>query len=179
MEERYMKSSNIVIGSLFIIFGILLGISMITDIKFELWPFFVLIPGLIFEVSYFRSRKKSDPGLLVPGGILTVIGLLFFFQTLSGWKFINNSWPVFMLAVAVGLFQLYIFGGREKGLLVPVGILAGLFVIFTVSSFEFLQDYSKYIGPIIIVIVGAIIMLKGKRKKNEMPDELKDKKDDI
>ena len=159
-----MKRTNILVGSLFIIFGIVLGISLLTDLKFEFWPLFILIPGLIFELSFFNSRKKADPGLLVPGGILTVIGLLFFFQTLTDWKYNEHLWPVYMLAVAVGLFQLYIFGGREKGLLIPVGILTGLFVIFTVGSLSTIKDYFRYIGPVVIIIIGVIVLLTGKSK---------------
>jgi hypothetical protein len=159
-----MKRTNILVGSLFIIFGIVLGISLLTNLKFEFWPFFILIPGLIFELSFFNSKKKADPGLLVPGGILTVIGLLFFYQTLTDWKYNEHLWPVFMLAVAVGLFQLYIFGSREKGLLVPVGILTGLFVIFTVGSLSTIKDYFRYIGPLVIIIIGIIVLLTGKSK---------------
>ena len=138
-----MKRSNVVVGFLFIIFGVVLGISLLTDLKFEFWPLFVLIPGLVFEISFFSSSKKSDTGVLVPGGILTVIGLLFFFETITDWEYTAHTWPVYLLAVAVGLFQLYIFGKREKGLLVPIGILTGLFAIFTLGSLSSIKNYFR------------------------------------
>lgn len=47
----------------------------------HLWFLCVLIPGLYFEMNYFQTRK--NPGQLVPGGILTVIGLLFCFEILT------------------------------------------------------------------------------------------------
>ena len=38
-------------------------------------------PRTYFEMNYFQTRK--NPGQLVPGGILTVIGLLFCFEILT------------------------------------------------------------------------------------------------
>ena len=161
-----MKRFNILLGSLFILFGVVLGISLLTDLRFEFWPFFILIPGLIFELAFFKSPKKSDPGLLVPGGILTVIGLLYFFETLTGWKYSAHTWPVYMLAVAVGLLQLYIFGKREKGLLIPVYILTGIFIIFMVGNMTSIFEYFKYIGPAVIIIIGIVIVLTGRSKQD-------------
>ena len=34
----------------------------------------------------------------------------------------DNLWPIYPLGVAIGLLQAYLFGGREKGLLISVGI---------------------------------------------------------
>jgi hypothetical protein len=30
------------------------------------------------------------------------------------------TWPVYLLATAFGLFELWLFGGKEKALLIPV-----------------------------------------------------------
>jgi len=42
----------------------------------------------------------------------------------------EKLWPIFPIGVAIGLFQLYIFGKREKELLIPIGILSGLSIFF-------------------------------------------------
>ncbi len=60
-----------------------------------IWPLFLLIPGLMFELSYFGSRR--NPGVLVPGGILTVYSVFFYFNIITGWNFMDNLWPVFLL----------------------------------------------------------------------------------
>ncbi|HEX3029707.1 MAG TPA: hypothetical protein VHT34_10485, partial [Clostridia bacterium] len=41
-----------------------------------------------------------------------------------------KTWPGYILSVAVGLFELYLFGNREKGLLIPVAILGITSLIF-------------------------------------------------
>jgi len=120
-----MNNKNYFWGFFLIIIGILLLRARFFGIQLfhmeRLWPVFVLVPGLCFNRAYFSTRKA--PGLLVPGGIVTTIGLLFFFETMTNWHFSQYTWPIYPLAVAVGLFQLYIFGEQKRRLLVPVGIL--------------------------------------------------------
>jgi hypothetical protein len=131
----------------------------------NLWPLFILVPGLLFESSFFASRR--DPGVLVPGGILTTIGLLFLFETFTGWRFSEYTWPVYPLSVAIGLFQLYLYTGRNPALLIPVFILGG------VSSIAFLSMVlSAVLGalpswfsfglivPVCLIVLGIYIMLR-------------------
>lgn len=66
----------------------------------------------------------------MPGGILTTYGFLFLTNSIFGWHLMEKLWPIFPIGVAIGLFQLYIFGKREKELLIPIGILSGLSIFF-------------------------------------------------
>ena len=156
------RSRNIC-GLVLIILGVLGIMGRVFDFRLfsmaKLWPMFVLIPGICFELGYFSSKKLT--GLLVPGGILITLGMLFFFETTTGWRFSAYTWPVYILAPAVGLFQLYLFGGRNPYLLIPVGILTGIaaisFGLRTISGFSrFLRG--SYIVPIVFVIVGVIVL---------------------
>lgn len=65
----------------------------------NLCPLFILIPGLYFALTYFRLKR--DSGILVSGGILTTIGLLFLFETLTNLQFKTYTWPFYPLAVSV------------------------------------------------------------------------------
>lgn len=163
-----MRPRNLVWGFLFIIFGVLLMLNNFFDIEFfsmhYFWPIFVLVPGLIFEVTYYMTGK--DPGILVPGGILTTIGILFFFETFTNWYFSAYTWPVYPLAVAIGLFQLYLFGGRKWGLLVPIGILTAVSAISFASMvlgtlFNWINF--SFIFPIILILLGIVILFKNIR----------------
>ena len=161
-----MKNKNNFWGFFLIIIGILLFISKLFDIQLfnmgRLWPIFVLIPGLCFNFAYFSTRK--GPGVLVPGGILTTIGLLFFFETMTNWHFAEYTWPVYPLAVAVGLFQLYIFGGRKRELLIPVGILT-LVSATSFASMIFGSINTSLVVPAILVLLGVYLIFgKGNGK---------------
>lgn len=165
-----MRRNGLTWGLIFIVIGgLLLYNNVFGENLFSmarLWPLFILGPGIIFEAGYFGTRK--DPGLLVPGGILTTIGLLFLFQTYTNWHYMRYSWPIFIFAVAIGLFQLYIFSGRPKGLLIPVFILtavAGIsFSILVLNGFMSFINYSL-IAPIALIVIGAFIIFGNHEKK--------------
>lgn len=128
----------------------------------NLWPIFVLVPGILFELSFFSG--KSSAGVLVPGGILTTIGLLFFFETFTNWRFSGSTWPVYIFAPAVGLFQLYLFDKpRNNGLLIPVGILSVVggmsFLGISIDGLWDLLFHNSLVWPIALVVIGIVIVL--------------------
>ncbi|MFZ5990077.1 MAG: hypothetical protein ACOYWZ_23520 [Bacillota bacterium] len=158
-----MKRGSPIWGLILIFIGGLLLYSNAFNVNIfgwhTLWPIFVLGPGLVFEMSYFIGRKA--PGLLVPGGILTTIGLLFFFETFTGWRFAAYTWPIYILSVAIGLFQLYLFSGRPKALLIPVSILTAVAMvslsIIVLNSFMSFIDFGLIIPLALLTLGGYII----------------------
>lgn len=118
----------------------------------DFWVFIVLLVGLSFEFSYFLTGSK--PGLLVPGGIITTIGLLFMFEVATNWNFSQYTWPVYILSVAVGLFQMYLFSKREKGLLIASLIIGGISAVF--MAFMILVEVTSIIRPEIFIPVALI-----------------------
>lgn len=160
-EKYFLGIVLVIIG----VIGILsrgFNISMVRLLNF--WPLVVLIVGIGCEYLYF-SRRKS-PELLVPGGILTTIGLLFIFESITNWRFSGYTWGIYTLAVAIGLFQLYIFGGKENGLLIPVVILTlvslrSLGPMIWTTLFGWIC--TSIILPLAILIFGIYIIIKKKR----------------
>jgi hypothetical protein len=160
-----MKKINSIFGLLLLFIGAMLILSNFGVIEIvwdNLWPLFLLIPGVVFELSYFTYRK--DAGLLVPGGILITYGLLFLVNVNYGWHLMDNLWPIFPLGVAIGLFQLYLFGEREKGLLIPIGILGAISLFFLINNLVFI-DFGLLAG-ILLVLIGIWIIFK-KAKSSE------------
>ncbi|MCX7922859.1 MAG: DUF5668 domain-containing protein [Clostridia bacterium] len=174
------RKNNAIIGLIFIALGVLFLLKNLNifNIDFDFldigflfkyfWPaIFLMLPGFLMHSAFF-SGKNSDPGILVPGGILLTIGFTCQVSMLFGiW---HVMWPGFIAAVAVGLFELYLFGTRDKALLIPVGILGGLSAIFffTISLhglFDF--RFRGFIIPLALIIVGASIMAKNRPGKND------------
>jgi len=154
-----MKKINYLFGLLLLFIGVLLILANFGVIKIgwdNLWPLFLLIPGIVFELSYFIYRK--DAGLLVPGGILITYGLLFSVNVIYGWHLMENLWPIFPLGVAIGLLQLFLFGGREKGLLIPVGILGVISLFFLINNLLFV-DF-RLLAGILLMLIGIWVIFK-------------------
>ena len=169
------EKKSITVGIVLIAIGVLFFLKTmgVVDSYFELfkiwlyWPaVFLIIPGLIFHYAFFNGQR-NNPGLLVPGGILLVLGIVFQANMLIGaWSVL---WPGYIFAVAVGLFELYIFGPREKGLLIPVGILGGLSLIFftKISLKQIIPyDIGGFVLPAVLVIIGLSIIFRDKSKRD-------------
>lgn len=177
-----MNRTGKVLGSIFIILGVLfllknlniigpfwsyINIGYIMSIVFKFWPvLFLFIPGILFHLGFFSGRKR-DPGVLVPGGILLILGAAFQINMLfGGW---DIMWPVYILSVAFGLFELYAFGTRDRGLLIPISILTGLSVLFFISfSANRLLSFNTkpFIVPVALIGIGLLVLFGGKRGNN-------------
>ena len=81
------------------------------------------------------------------------------------WDIWGFMWPGFILAPAVGLFELYLFGKQSKGLLIPVGILTGLSLIFFSMTFNTLGTMARYIIPAMLIFIGVVVLTKDKRRQ--------------
>lgn len=171
-----MRNTGKVLGGILICLGILFLLhnfglfdfwSIFGFIVSRLWAsLFIILPGLLFHWKFF-SGSRRDPGVLVPGGILLVIGIILQINSLfGGW---GITWPFYIFSVAFGLFELYCFGNREKGLLIPIGILGGLSAVFFMSFSlrEILGfDAGPYAIPVVLIVIGLLVLAGGKKSKN-------------
>jgi len=157
MEEEHKH--NIVPGLILILVGILLLLAAFGTFRIELsviWTYIVILIGIVFWIGFITDRTKV--GNVMPGSVLLTIGLVFNYCAREGWEHLTHLWPFFMLAPAFGFYALYFFGGRDRGILVPAGILTILGAIFLLQSY----DYSvRYIGPIALIVIGALLIYRG------------------
>lgn len=155
------RNSNIVIGAVLITLGTLFLLSNLGYVNFSwnyIWPLALLVPGVYMHFAFFTGIDKN-PGILVPGGILTTYGALFYANVFFGWHLMTDLWPLFLIGIAIGLFELYLFGSHDKGLLVPVGILGGIggsALFKTYIRF----DLKDYLIPAVLIIIGIAIISK-------------------
>lgn len=160
------RNSNYIIGGVLIVIGALLLISNLGYMSFDwsyIWPLALLVPGIYMHFSFFTGIDRN-PGILVPGGILTTYGLLFYANIFFGWHIMSQLWPLFLIGIAVGLFEMYLFGTRDKGLLVPVGILGGIGLSMLFRTYMAF-DLKDFLVPVILIIIGIIIIIKKNDKR--------------
>ncbi|QGQ99391.1 hypothetical protein EHS13_33285 [Paenibacillus psychroresistens] len=127
-------SSRAIGGIILILLGLALfstrGVIIDTGYVFStFWPSMFVIPlSVFFHWMYFGLTSRKGVGLLIPGGILFVVGIVCQISMLFDvWEY---TWPGFIMAVAVGLFEFYWFSGRNKWLLIPINILAVVSILF-------------------------------------------------
>ena len=122
------KRSDITLGVVLVVVGTVALLTQLNVIKLGwniIWPMIVLGMGLAFHASAWVGGRRSS-GLLVPGGIFVTYGALFLVCALAGWRHMGTLWPLFIMGPGIGLLELYLFGKRKRGLLVPVFILLGI-----------------------------------------------------
>ena len=164
-------SGKAIIGPLLVLLGIYLlanpgGTLSPGRIIGYMWPTMFLIPfGLLFHWMYFSMTKRQGHGLLIPGGVFLVVGIVCQVSMLfDAWAYM---WPGFILAPAVGLLEFYVFDFRNKWLLIPISILTVIsFMFFTVFSIGTLFNQvvvgQPFIAIALIVIGGLILFVRKK-----------------
>lgn len=130
------------------------------------WPSLFVIPlGLLLHWMYFSLIGRKGIGLLIPGGVLLVAGIVCQVAMLfDGWSYM---WPGFIMAVAIGLFEFYWLGSRNKWLLIPINILIVLSLLFFAifSAGTMLNHLSgQPVIAVLILIAGAFLLVGSKRK---------------
>ncbi|WP_322907811.1 hypothetical protein [Paenibacillus campi] len=130
------------------------------------WPTLFVIPlGLFLHWLTFSLVGRQGIGMLIPGGILIVGGLVSQIAQMFGlW---GMMWPGFILAVAVGLFEFYWFGTRNKWLLIPINLLTVLSLLFfAVFSIDSVLSRFVFVQPLVAVALllgGAWMMFARKQ----------------
>ncbi len=137
----------------------------------NLWPLFILLPGLYLEIDYFANYRHRDASVLIPGGILSLIGIYYLIK-----EFIplvdNITSPVFMVIIGVALLQYYAAKPLDRGLLVIslTLIVLGLFLIYgrVLGEFPYWFNFGT-IRALMILLLGLYLVARTSRKEKK-PD---------
>ncbi|MGG1553090.1 hypothetical protein [Paenibacillus ferrarius] len=158
-----MARNRYTIGILFIALAVLLllGKLGVFHLLFSFfWPLVVLVPGLLFHYFYFNRTLPA--AVLVPGGILTTYGVMFFYCNIFGWGAMSYLWPGFILGIAIGLYELYLYDrGSDRSIWIAALVLGVLSAVF--FAITLLVKLGIYIIALILVIAGLGMIFR-KRK---------------
>ncbi|MFX3636495.1 MAG: hypothetical protein ACE3L7_21285 [Candidatus Pristimantibacillus sp.] len=131
------------------------------------WPSLFVIPlGIFFHWMYFSMTGRKGIGLLIPGGTLFIAGIVSQIAMLfDSWDYM---WPGFILAPAVGLFEFYWFGNRNKWLLIPINILTVLsllfFAVFSIGNFFNQMTVMRPVLAVIMIAAGGLLLILRKKE---------------
>lgn len=155
-----MNKHSAAVGVLVLAAGlvILLGkLGVFAFIGNVFWPLFILIPGVLLHVLYFGRMVPSF--VLIPAGILTVVSVILLIGNWFGWNLMRYLWPFFLLAVAVGLYEYYIFGyARSRSVWTAAVILAVLSVVL--FGLTLLWTWGVYLLAAGLIVIGAWLVYR-------------------
>ena len=162
---------------------ILIGIGMIALLSqffdFISWEsfgiYFVLLLGLVFYIWGIVAR---EPGVMIPGGILSGIGL-------GIAVLVNDLVPagiedggVFLVVFSLGWASITVMSAifsdeTQWWALIPGGIIGfvGLAVMFGGIFMNTLEAVSVF-WPVILIIVGLSVIWKARKSKEKSPEDL-------
>jgi hypothetical protein len=161
-----MKTKDLIAGLALIGLGFIFLADNLDYIELDfsaVWPLLVLLAGISFGIGYLKNKKNY--GLLMPATIFIVMGFVFWYCTVTGWDAMYTLWPFFLIGPGLGFYLMYILGEREKGLLIPAGILAGLGLLF-------LFRYSRVLKYWSVILIGIGVYMIYKHFKTENRDGL-------
>lgn len=132
-----------------------------------LWPFFLLIPGLLFLGPAVLGRWTDErrlAALAIPGSILTTLSLIFFFCTISShWAAWSYAWTLITASVGLGIYL-----AARLGRWGPAPAAVGRWMLF-VSLIAFLAfgvffeavifGLGGRYWPVVLVLAGLLMLL--------------------
>lgn len=154
-----MDNTRSVVGIVLILLGALfLAGQFGLDINIgAIWPIVLLLPGVIFWISYFANRENRDSYvLLIPGTILVVYSLYFFFNEATGYDYAGETSFMFTLGVGLSFFAAYYLSkSKPRGLLIAAWIVSAMALINLVST---ISTWNWW--PVIFIAVGITLLYK-------------------
>lgn len=161
----------LIVGLALIALGLIFLFGQVFSISLGqyLWPFFIILPGLAFFAGMALGGKAAAP-LAIPGSIITMTGLVLFFQNAFDlWASWAYAWAlIFPTSVGLGLS---ILGQRisdpnlrQVGVrMAQVGVI--LFLVFG-AFFEFIFYLSgarqgaaaRLVWPVLLILLGLYLL---------------------
>ena len=172
--------AGLVIGLILVVAGAVILVGRLTDLSLgaSAWPLWLIVPGVAMVIGSFAIPPRGGLGLAIPGAILTMVGVVLWFQASTG---LYATWAYAWALVAptgVGLGMLLYGLVRRDGELVRDGLRTtlvglGLFIGFGLF-FEGVLGLSgdpfanaREILPVASIVLGVVLVLAaftGRRK---------------
>lgn len=164
------RRGSLVLGALLVIVGALalLGRQLDVDLVALGWPLFVIVPGVGLLVGSLFVGGRPGIGLAIPGGIVTMTGLVLAFQNATGayetWAY---AWALVAPGgVGVGL-TLYGLLARSQDslqagipvLLTGIGLFLGFGFFFEgVLGLSGRRLFDETVFAVGLVVLGVIVL---------------------
>ncbi len=154
-----------VMGGLLILLGLAFLLRNMGVIYFEfqgVWPWLLIIPGIIFWGVFVMNR--SHYRLILPGTILLTYGILFLMVHTLRIGLMQFLWPIFILGPGLGFLLMYFLGEREKN-----HFRTGSLLTLLAIAFFILEANPDLFWPVLLIGVGGLMIFRGLQEGKVAP----------
>ncbi len=174
VDRRLVIIIAVAFAAIFMLNAILRAVGESPEIHPTLcWPNFILIPGVVMLGIGLRGPKHVA-GMAVPGALITMIGILLFYQNLfDHWETWAYAWALIPASAGIGIM---LFGTRvDSNFLLKSGrrtASIGLILLLVFGTFfEFILRISQNllcstVWPVLLVALGAYWLMKSRRDES-------------
>ena len=168
--------SSLALGIVLVVVGVFFLVMRIYDIDLSTygWPLYVIIPGLTLLVVGFVSLGS---GAIIPGGILTMTGLVLAYQNSTGdWASWSYAWALVMPGgVGLGIFLAGLRNRDPKQLRQGRSLIFWSVLIFMIG-FVFFESILGVSGvdygivgraalPALLIVIGVMLLVRNFRRQ--------------
>jgi hypothetical protein len=169
--RRGGTATSAALGIVFVVVGLFaLLVAMVgIDLSQYGWPLFVIVPGLTLLVVGFVGLGQ---GASVPGGIVTMLGLVLAYQSSTGdWASWAYAWAlVAPFGIGLGMY-LQALRDRDSAALRTGRTLMFIGLLIFMIGFVFFESilgisgrdygiFGKIALPILVIVIGAILLVR-------------------
>jgi hypothetical protein len=169
------SSAGLALGIVLVVVGAFFLVMRVLDVDLSSygWPLYVIIPGLTLLVVGFVSLGT---GAVVPGGIITMTGLVLAYQNATGdWASWSYAWALVLPGgVGLGLF-LQGMRHRDPRMLKQGRSLVLWAVLIFMIGFVFFESILNISGidygvigraalPVLLIVIGLMLLVRGMRR---------------
>ena len=172
------NNAGVAIGAILVVIGVLFlaGQFLGAALGRYLWPFFVIVPGAAFVVWGLLTANSAGEGLSIFGTMVTITGLLLFYQNITGhWQSWAYAWAL-VAPVGPGLGQVLYGAVRARSDLAASGwrvMRVGLIMFAVMAAFfELVLGISgfgmgSYSWPIFLIGLGVVLLVVNLFRQNQ------------
>lgn len=161
---------NLLVGLVLIILGGIFLAGQLFDLRLgsSLWPFFIIVPGLVLFYFMASGGEEAAP-LAIPGSLVTAVGLLLFYQNITGhWESWAYAWAlIFPTSFGIGLVIMGMRSENEGIRRTGEGFVRVGMIVFVVCGlfFELVIGFrgaraNQLLWPVLLIIFGGYTILR-------------------
>lgn len=164
MQTNRSNAGTLIAGAVLIAFGLLaLAGQLFRGVDWgALWPFFIVGFGALFFVAMFAGGKQAS-AFAIPGSIVSGIGLILLFQSLTGrWESMSYFWTLIILLVGLGIYIMGWYAGDANQKRSGLGVMKVGFILFIIFGAFFEMIFSSFgnlIFPVLLILLGGYLVL--------------------